>query len=91
MSLPTDDHAANVDIFAVVPNTSSISSGGCPFGGDCSCQTPPPAGLEGAVRCENGQWVLIAGPNPQTNQTVVIPQNTTVVRFLQLLPVLCIC
>lgn len=35
----------------------------------------PPTGLEEATHCENGQSVLIAGPNVQTNQTVLIPQD----------------
>jgi hypothetical protein len=32
------------------------------------------------VRCEEGQWVLIGGVNVHPNQTIIIPQNTTVVR-----------
>jgi hypothetical protein len=27
------------------------------------------------VYCENGQWVLETGSVPQTNQTILIPQD----------------
>lgn len=60
--------------------SSSSSSNGCEYGGDCTCLAPPPQGLEDLARCENGQWILIVGFKPQTNQTVIIPQNITVVR-----------
>jgi hypothetical protein len=64
---------ATTDVFEVI--------GGCEFGGDCSCQKAPPAGLEAVVSCEKGQWVLISGIDVETNQTIFIPQNTTVVRL----------
>jgi hypothetical protein len=62
--------------------TTTSSSSGCGYAGDCTCQLPPPPGLGDAVRCEAGEWVVIGGSNIGTNQTVVVPQNTTVVRFL---------
>jgi hypothetical protein len=54
------------------------------FAASSTSATTPPAGLEEVVRCENGQWVLIAGSNPQKNQIVIIPQNTNVVRSTRL-------
>lgn len=64
-----------------VAAATTTSSSGCAYERDCSCSKPPPAGLEEAVRCEEGQWVLIGGTNVETNgTTIVIPQDTTVVR-----------